>query len=79
MKGISVSHGGDIDASSPEFDDMELNPGQGMVVPKGEWHRVDILQPSQIVYATPGPGGEYRPLNSKRDGDDVPKHKKNAS
>ena len=63
----------------PEFDDMELNPGQGMVVPKGEWHRVDILQPSQIVYATPGPGGEYRPLNSKRDGDDVPKHKKNAS
>jgi quercetin dioxygenase-like cupin family protein len=42
--------------------ELELNPGDGMIVPKGVWHRVDILEPSRIVYLTPGPNGEYRPL-----------------
>lgn len=42
--------------------ELEMSPGDGMIVPKGIWHRVDILEPSQIVYLTPGPGGEYRPL-----------------
>lgn len=44
------------------FDDVALRPGDGLIVPKGAWHRVDILEPSEIMYATPGPGGEYRPL-----------------
>ena len=48
-----------------EFDDVELFPGQGLVVPKGVWHRVDILEPCEIMYATPGPGGEYRPIGYK--------------
>ena len=41
---------------------LEMHPGDGVVVPQGIWHKVDILEPSQIVYLTPGPGGEYRPL-----------------
>ena len=41
---------------------VDMLPGDGMIVPKGVWHRVDIVDPSQIVYLTPGPGGEYRPL-----------------
>ena len=45
--------------------DVELKPGTGLVVPKGMWHRVDILEPSQIVYATPGPNNEFRPLADK--------------
>jgi mannose-6-phosphate isomerase-like protein (cupin superfamily) len=44
------------------IDDVDMQPGDGLVVPKGVWHRVDILAPSKIMYATPGPGGEYRPL-----------------
>ena len=44
------------------FEDVDLSPGQGLIVPKGVWHRVDILEPCEIVYATPGPGGEYRPV-----------------
>lgn len=40
----------------------EMLPGDGLIGPKGIWHRVDILVPSQIVYLTPGPGGQYRPL-----------------
>ncbi len=43
-------------------DDIDVKPGDGLVVPKGMWHRVDILEPSQIVYVTPGPNSEYRPL-----------------
>ena len=42
--------------------DIDMHPGDGLVVPKGIWHRVDVLEPCQIVYVTPGPRGEYRPL-----------------
>jgi len=43
-------------------DDIDVLPGDGLVVPPGMWHRVDILEPSQIVYLTPGPNNEFRPL-----------------
>ena len=42
--------------------DIEMRPGDGLVVPRGVWHRVDILEPCQIVYATPGPNNEFRTL-----------------
>lgn len=48
---------------SPE-DDVDVLPGDGLVVPKGMWHRVDIIEPSQIVYLTPGPNNEYRPVEN---------------
>ena len=43
---------------------LELGPGQGLVVPKGVWHRVKLREPSQLLHITPGPGGEHRPLGS---------------
>lgn len=43
-------------------ENIEVLPGRGLVVPKGMWHRVDILEPSQIAYLTPGPNNEFRPL-----------------
>ena len=43
--------------------DIDVAPGDGLLVPKGLWHRVDILEPSQIVYLTPGPNNEHRPLD----------------
>lgn len=46
---------------SPE-PDIEMQAGDGMVVPRGVWHRVDILEPCQIVYVTPGPNNQFRPL-----------------
>jgi quercetin dioxygenase-like cupin family protein len=48
-----------VDSDEPDIDVM---PGDGLIVPKGVWHRVDILEPSRIVYLTPGPNNEYRPL-----------------
>lgn len=46
--------------SAPEAP-MELGPGQACIVPAGEWHRVDVIEPVQLVHLTPGPGGEHRP------------------
>ncbi len=44
------------------FGDVDMRAGDGLVIPQGIWHRVDILEPCRIMYATPGPGGEFRPL-----------------
>lgn len=44
-------------------EDVAMQAGDGVVISRGVWHRVDIIEPSQIVYLTPGPGGEYRPLD----------------
>jgi mannose-6-phosphate isomerase-like protein (cupin superfamily) len=46
-----------------EHDDIDVAPGDGLIIPQGTWHRVDILAPSCIVYLTPGPNNQYRPLN----------------
>ena len=44
-------------------EDVVVQPGDGLVVPQGTWHRVDIVEPSQIVYLTPGPNNRFRPLD----------------
>ncbi|MDH3350623.1 MAG: cupin domain-containing protein, partial [Gammaproteobacteria bacterium] len=46
---------------SPESD-IAMQPGDGLVVPKGVWHRVDIVEPCQIVYVTPGPNNAFLPV-----------------
>ena len=43
---------------------VDVGPGDGLVVPKGRWHRVDIIEPCQIVYLTPGPNNEFRPVQN---------------
>jgi len=50
-----------LDGDEP---DIEAGPGDGLLVPCGTWHRVDILEPSRIVYLTPGPNNRYRPPES---------------
>ena len=45
-------------------EDVDVRPGDGLVIPKGAWHRVDIIEPSQIVYLTPGPNNQFRPVPS---------------
>jgi len=43
-------------------EDIDVGPGDGLVVPRGMWHRVDIIEPCQIVYLTPGPNNQFRTL-----------------
>jgi mannose-6-phosphate isomerase-like protein (cupin superfamily) len=47
---------------SPD-DDIEMTGGDGLVIPRGLWHRVDIIEPCQIVYVTPGPNNDFVPLD----------------
>lgn len=41
--------------------DVDLRSGDVIVVPKGLWHRVEIIEPCHFVYLTPGHGNEVRP------------------
>ena len=45
-----------VDDRSP----VTVDPGDAFVVPKGEWHRVEILSPVRLVFVTPGPNAEFR-------------------
>ena len=42
--------------------EIEMASGDGLIVPKDIWHTVDIIDPSQIVYVTPGPNNRFRPV-----------------
>ena len=48
-----------IDSPEP---DVDMHAGDALVVPRGVWHRVDILEPCRIVYLTPGPNNQFLPL-----------------
>ena len=39
---------------------IAMLPGNGLVVPRGVWHTVDVVSPSQIAYITPGPNNQFR-------------------
>lgn len=44
---------------------IDLLPGDALIVPKGEWHKVSLLEPTRLLHITPGPGGEHRPLQAE--------------
>jgi len=39
---------------------VELGSGEACIVKKGEWHRVHVLEKTQLMYITPGPNGDHR-------------------
>ena len=49
---------GDSDPDNP----LELTSGDSCIVRAGEWHRVMVLEPTQLIHVTPGPKGDHRPL-----------------
>ena len=51
--------------SSPNTS-LELGPGDACIIPKGEWHRVHLLEPTRLLHITPGPNGDHRPLQAAR-------------
>ena len=48
--------------SDPDAE-LVLGPGGACIVPKGEWHKVSVLEKTQLIYITPGPNGDHRPLD----------------
>lgn len=43
-------------------DDLIMGAGDTCIVPKGEWHKVSVIEETHLVHITPGPDGEHRPL-----------------
>jgi len=39
-----------------------LRGGDALVVPRGVWHRINVIEPAYFVHVTPGPNGGARPL-----------------
>lgn len=39
-----------------------LGPGEACIVNRGEWHKVEMIEPAQLLHVTPGPNGDHRPL-----------------
>ena len=50
-----------ITAESAPGEELILGPGQACIVPRGEWHKVSVLEKTQLVHITPGPNGDHRP------------------
>jgi len=49
---------GESDPDAP----VDLGQGEACIVRRGEWHRVTMLEPAQLLHITPGPSGDHRPL-----------------
>jgi len=47
--------------SNPD-EDVLLGPGDACIVEKGEWHKVQVLEKTQLLHISPGPNGDHRPL-----------------
>ena len=48
---------GDSSTAGP----LEMAAGDACIVKKGEWHKVEVLEKTQVVHITPGPNGNHRP------------------
>ncbi|MDE0692764.1 MAG: cupin domain-containing protein [Gammaproteobacteria bacterium] len=46
---------------------LPLATGEACIVPKGEWHRLEMLEPTTLLHITPGPGHEHRPVGANSD------------
>jgi mannose-6-phosphate isomerase-like protein (cupin superfamily) len=44
---------------------VEIGEGECFVVPRGVWHRLLFSRPVRLLYMTPGPNSEHRPLSSR--------------
>ena len=59
-----ISGGVRVTGESAPDAPLELRAGDACIVPRGEWHKVHILEKTQLVHITPGPNGDYRPLQA---------------
>ena len=60
---ILIVVSGRMRVSCDNLADFELGPGEACIVPKGEWHRLYLIEPTQLVHITPGPHGDHRPVD----------------
>ena len=39
----------------------DVGAGEAFIVPRGVWHRLEVIEPAHLVHVTPGPGSGHRP------------------
>ena len=44
----------------------DLGPGDVCIVAKGEWHLVQVLEPTRLIGITPGPQSDHRPISTSQ-------------
>ncbi|HKI74133.1 MAG TPA: cupin domain-containing protein [Pseudomonadales bacterium] len=55
-----------VSCDSSPGEDLILGPGDTCIVPKGEWHKVSVVEEARFIHITPGPNGDHRTLNTER-------------
>ena len=50
-----------VTSDSNPGESLRLGPGDACIVGKGEWHKVHVLEKTQLLHITPGPNGDHRP------------------
>jgi len=43
---------------------VNVEAGEGVIIPRGIWHKVHVVEPVELVTISPGPGFEFRELNN---------------
>lgn len=50
-----------VTGDSAPHSPLELTAGESCIVKAGEWHKVDVVEKTQLLHITPGPNGDHRP------------------
>lgn len=59
-----ISGGVQVRGESAPDKPLELHAGDACIIHKGEWHKVELLETTQLLHITPGPNGDHRPLRN---------------
>jgi len=43
---------------------VNLSAGEGIIIPKGIWHKTHVAEPVELISIAPGPGFEFRDLSN---------------
>ena len=51
-----------ISSDSNPGQSLELSAGDACIIEKGEWHKLHILEKTQLMHITPGPNNNHREI-----------------
>ena len=51
-----------LTSDSNPNESLILYPVDSCIISKGEWHKVNVIKPTKLLYITPGLNNEHRPL-----------------
>ena len=51
-----------LTSDSNPNESLSLRAGESCIIKKGEWHKVSVIKPAQLIYITPGLNNEHRAI-----------------